>query len=422
MDDYNQYEFHFYDQDLELRWTTLLELENMYEVVDQAYSRGQVYIAFSGGKNFKKRLIIHRIDLSSHMSETFEIDTFFPEVVSYLELFGNTLVLGGREKSKPSIVFYPLQNRRPVILQGFYEKNILIHDIQIDEENELFSVLTGYTGKTHPGILKIRSYDESGQPVEDIRIDPDQGKVFTHAKSIIANHEYRLVAGLYREDNAIYASGIFLVSLHLDGSREIRYYPFTDLAEGSISTVSDSQEIQPGETDQALTDMDRYQWHTTDLNEFRDENIMLLESYVMGKGSGSLMDKTDIYHFQQGVMVVFDDDLKISAYHPFNLDPLQSDNLNANIRVKYYADSLKLILLDGHQVVSKVIGRGLKDQPLTFVQLDQVTGKSHADASGEQAILLFRHWYQDYFLIIELETVADRNVQYKFLVHKWYNP
>ncbi len=422
VDDYSHFEFYFYDQNLELRWNSLLELEYPYDVIEHAYSKGYAYFVFTGGKNFKKKLVIHRIQLSTQASETFEIDTFFPEIISYFEIFKNTIVLGGREKSKPSIVFYDLEDMRPVILQGFYEKNILIYDIEIDEENELFTVLTGYSGKNYQAFLKIRSYDEFGQSVEDLRFDPDNDLVFMHAKSIIANHSYRLVSGIYKNSKSINATGIFLTSMHLDGTMKTRYYAFTD-----IFNLSDSLEnIRSGEklgtAIPEMFDPDRYQWHTTDLNEFRNENILMLESFSSEKGSTSIMDKNEIYRFQKALMIAFNDDLKISGINQFDLKPIQGERLNPNVMIKYYTDSLKLTLLDRNQIVKKVIYSDFKDQPITFFQLNPSSGAKQVTPRDENSVLLYHNWYGDFSLLLQLKTGDGREVQYKYMVTKLFDP
>ena len=422
VDDYGQFEFHLYDQNLELIWTSFLELEYTFNVIEHVYSKGYVYILFSGGKSIKKQLIIYRIHLPTQTIETFEIETFFPEVLSYFDIFKNTIVLGGREKSKPSIVFYHLENIRPVILQGFYERNILIHDIQIDETNELFTVLTGYSGKNNQGFLKIRSFDEFGQPVEDTRLEPGNDLVFMHAKSIIANSNFRLVTGIYKNNKSINATGIFLTALHLDGTRKIRYYPFSDIFDRSDSTESHLLNGQQDADSQVMFDPDRYQWNTTALSEFMNENIMLLESFSMEKGSSSIMDKSEVYRFQKALMIVFNDDLKIRGFNQFDMEPLQSDRLNTNVRLKYYPDSLKLTVHDGHHILRKVIHSDLIDQPLAYFQLDPLSGMDQNVSDGDNAVLLYQNWYDDFSLLLRLEAGGDREVQYKFVVTKLFDP
>jgi hypothetical protein len=422
-DDYSHFEFYLYDQNLELIWTSLLELEYMFNVIEHAYSNGYVYIIFSGGKSFKKQLMIYRIHLPTQAIETFEIETFFPEVISYFDIFKNTIVLGGREKSKPSIVFYHLENIRPVILQGFYEKNILIHDVQIDEENELFTVLTGYSGRNNQGFLKIRSYDEFGQPVEDTPIEPGKDLVFMRAKSIIANNNYRLVTGIYKNNKSINATGIFLTALHLDGTRKIQYYPFSDIFDRSDSTESNSLNGQPGTIPPVMFDPDQFQWNATELSEFMNENIMMLESFSTEKGSSSIMDKSEVYRFQKALMIVFNDDLKIRGFNEFDLRPLQSERLNTNLKIKFYEDSLKLTLHDGHQILRKVIHSDFIDQPLTYFQMNPPSGRDENVSDGNNSVLLYQNWYDDFSLLLQLEAGSEREeVQYKFVVTKLFDP
>ncbi len=419
VDDYNHFEFFFYDQNLKLSWISLLDLEYMFDVIEHVHSKDYLYIMFSGAKSFKKRLIIHRINLLTQEKETFEIETFFPEIISYFEIFKNTLVIGGREKSKPSIVFYPMDDMRPVILPGFYEKDILIYDIKIDEENELFTVLTGYSGKNYQGSLMIRSFDEFGQSVEDIRLEPDKNLMFVHAKSIIANHSFRLVTGIYKSKDSFYPTGIFLSSLQLDGTRQMRYDPFEDLYEGMDSVNRKRQDEQDRDVTPSMVNPERFHWHLTELHEFWDENVAVLESFSSDKGSSSFMDKSLIYSFQQALLISFTDQLIIQGISQFDLLQIQSDQLISNLKVRFDSDRLKLSLFDGNQILGKDITPDFKEGPVRLFTLD--TGHTNNQANAEEdPVLNFLPWYEDYYLLLQMRSVKDREIQEEFIVRKMY--
>lgn len=422
MDRYYQFEFYFYDQNLKLRWTSLLRLEYMFDVIEHTYSNGYLYIMFSGVKSFKKRLMVHRVYIPTQSSETFEINTFFPDAISYFKIFKNTIVIGGREKSKPSIVFYHLDEKRPVILQGFYEKNILIYDIQIDEENELFTVLTGFSGKNQQGSLNIRSFDEFGQPVEDIRIETEDDRLPMDSKSIIANHSYRLVAGIYKSKKTFYPAGIFMNSLHLDGSREGKYYPFKDIFDQADSINGTNLNEQNIYVSNTVFDRDRLHWHITYLNEFQEKNVILLESFTTEKGSSSFMDKSVVYYFQQALMIVFDDRLIIDGIVKFDLSPLQSERMNPNVQIRNYDDSLKLTLFDGYRIAKKVIMTDFRDKPLTYFHLENGQVRNPGNSNAEDPAINFQPWFENYYLLLQIKSVEEQEIQQKFIVRKIYYP
>jgi len=422
-DDYNHYEFYFYDQNLELIGNVLIKVEFMFEVVQHAYAKKYVYIVFSGVKNLKRRLFIYRFNIIDQTNETIEIDTFFPDVSTYFALFNNTIIIGGREKSKPSIVFYNPDDKRPVILQGFYEKNLDIHDVNIDEENELFTVLIGYSGKNRQKSLHVKSFDELGLPVEDIRIEPDNGVDFIHAKSIIINRKLRLISGIYRERRSLYATGIFMVTLHLDGSRESQFYPFVKLYQhndrisqlvmsDNKTGISSGPSINPG----------KFQWQITDLSEYRNNNLVLLESFIAEKASSSFMDKNEDFYYQQALLILFDDSLAMKGIHQFKISPIVSDRLKQNVRIRYYNDSLKLYLFDQHQLAEKMIFPPMESKPVTYISIGIPDDDRRDDQGYHQPVSQIRHWYKDFFLLSGFRSVRDPENELIFFLQKLNYP
>jgi hypothetical protein len=421
-DEYNNFEFLVYDRDLNKNWESLVRMDYMLNIIHHAYAGDYVYIIFSGTKSFKKRLFIYRLNLVSHTQENIEIETFFPDIISYFDIFGNTMVIGGREKTKPSIVFYNLDDMRPVILQGFYEKNIAIHDIHIDERNELFTVTAGYLDKNRRMSLRIKSYDRQGDPVENIRIEPENGIDFIHAKSLIANSSYRWVAGYYREKKSATVSGLFTISLKLDGTRESRYFPFDDMYTrlDSIEKLSPKTEADliPG----SGFSPDKLEWHVTGLDEFGDDNLIFLESYFTEKGSASFMDKSLIYHYQRALMVALDDKMELNGLNQMGLSPVLSDRLKRNVQVKYYPDSLRLSLFERNFVARKIISSAYTSGPVSYTELGDGHIRGMVESGTREAALDFRSWFGDFYLLAAFLPVKDREIDKKLVLHKIYYP
>ncbi len=421
-DDYNDYEFLFYDKDLQLVWTYIVKTEIMFSVIQHEYANGHVFVVFAGIKNFKKKLLIYRFDIEAQTYEIIPIDTFFPINMSYFSLFNNTMIIGGRERSKPSIVFYNLDDMRPVILQGFYEKKITVYDISIDEENGLFTVLIGYKGKNGQGSLNIRSYDEFGQSVEDIRLEPERGKDLIQAKGIILNNTIRLVAGVYKDNKSLYPSGLFLTSIFLDGRKEIVYYPFNELLHLMDSINRNSFESQAEFIQTSIANDEKYLWHLTDVSEYGDENIAVVESYTTDKASTTFMDKNIIYQLKDALIVGFNDRLKLEWINHINMEPVISENLRKYITLKFYADSIRLSFFNRNQLVGKMIYPSKKDKPVFYVQFEDFEPGKTSEMEVHYGFSAFLPWYQDYHLFIGMKS-NERNREEKiFLVRKYYFP
>jgi hypothetical protein len=420
--EYNNFEFFIYDHHLAPVRESLVRMDYMMNIIHHTYADDHIYVVFSGMKNFRKRLFIYRLNVVTHAQENIEITTFFPEVISYFALFGNTMVIGGRQKSKPSIVFYNLRDMRPVILQGFFEKNIAIHDIRIDETNELLTVTAGYMSNSRLMSLHIKSYDRSGEPVENIRIEPEKAVDLVHAKSMIANGSYRLIAGFYKEKKSADASGIFTTSLQLDGTRENRYYGFKDIFTRLDSVQQQGMNSQPAYLHTPMLSPDKLEWQVTMLNEFRNDNIAILESYYTEKGSSSFMDKSLIYHYQQALLVAVDDNLGLKGLSQFRLSPVVSDRLGKNLDVKFYADSVRLTLFERHLLAKKMISSAYTGGPVHYTEMGDGHIRMLMENHDNETILDFRSWYGDFFLLAGLLPVKDKDVDRKLVLNKIYFP
>jgi hypothetical protein len=420
--EYNNFEFSVFDPHLTRVWESLVRMDYMMNVIHHAYSDNHVYVVFSGIKNFRKRLFIYRLNVVTHTQENIEITTFFPEIISYFALFGNTMVIGGSQKSKPSIVFYDLGDMRPVILQGFFEKNIAIHDIRIDEKNELFTVTAGYMSGNRRMSLYIKSYDRSGEPVENIRIEPENAIDFVHAKSIIANGSYRLIAGFYKEKKSTSASGIFAISLQLDGSRNDHFYSFEDIFTRLDSILNPDIKGQQPYFSTPLPDHGKTEWQVTVLNEFRNDNIAIFESFYTEKGSPPFMDISLIYHYQQALLVAVDDSLGLKGLSQFSLSPIVSDRLSPNLDVKFYSDSLRLTLFEKYRVAGKIITPAYTGRPVSYSEFGDGSIRMLMENEVNEAVMDFRPWYGDFFLLAGILPVKDREIDKKIVLHKIYYP
>jgi hypothetical protein len=422
-EDFHHYEIYFYNQHLRNVGSALVKVGSMFEVIQHTYSNKNIFIVFSGVKNIKKKLMIYRFNVLDKTHEVIEIDTFFPDVTSYFALFNNTMVIGGREKTKPSIVFYDLGDRKPVILQGFYEKNLDIYDVDIDEKNELFTVLLGYMGKNRRKSLHVKSFDELGIPVEDIRIEPDNDVDLIHAKSIIVNRSIRLIAGIYRERKSSYSTGIFMITLHLDGNRRSAYYPF-DMVFQQMDSINRIvlNDNQASYISGMPVDQTKSKWQITDLDEYRSDNLVLLESFTTDRASVTYMNKFENYYYQQAILLLFNDQLSINGIHQLDMTSIMSDDLKKNVRIRYYEDSLKLYLTNQNVLVEKAILPLWESKPMRSIPVD-IRDESDSKQEDDQIpVIQLNHWYRDVFLLSVMKPTRDNDIQAILHIQKLLYP
>ncbi len=408
------WELLFYDTDFDLHWTSLIRTPYINDVMGSTYSGGMAYILFGGSKNFKRQLTIYQIELETNKVNEIEIKTFFPNEVSYFSIFNKTLIIGGKERSRPSFVFYNLINERPVILPGFYSKNLSVYDVSIDEENKLFTVVSGYRNENRQFAVNVRSYDDFGQPIEDERIDPREDYEFVHACGMIANHNMRMVSGVYQHRRSSDPEGIFLGSIHIDGERNETYYTFDELFFLRDSLHRENPDGAPPPIDPG-----KFKWYVSGMSEYGDTNLALIEAYKVEDRSSSLIKRTEKFYYPFSLIIGFNDDLEITRVDGLVMQQITSEEFRKNLYFNRNEEGMRIYYFNRNVLAGKIIDKqeGVAKR-FTYSMIEILNGGEtsddyYNDLSG------FRSWHENFYLYYGIKSGEDHDIYY---IKKIYFP
>lgn len=423
-DDLVNWEIRFYDRSMELRRSIVVEVEYYLEVMAQAYKDDKAYLLFSGIRNLRKRHALYQINIPSMRARPLPIRAFLPETITYFSIFNKTLVLGGKEKGKPSIVFFDPEQGTSVALQGLYERNMVIFDASVDEENGIFTAVSRFRNNARQSAISIRSYDESGAPIENIRLEPREGMDYIYARAFIANHNLRIVAGTYSDASSSLPAGFFLSSVSLSGETKTVYYPVNELRKRLDSLQSiDKHETGERQVTGENGSRERHHWYITELTEYKRENLMLAESFKMEKSNASFSGGDgEVYYYQQALVMAFSDDLDLQWVNGMDLSATCSPDIEKILDMETYADSIKLYFFDNKSLVEKVIleNRSRPSRLMPPIVTNNMVYEDLVECASR--LYHFRHWYGDHFLFSGLRPDPDDPQKDIFFIYKMHYP
>ncbi len=417
------WELLFYDREMDLRGRIMIQTAYFVDITGQASEQDKAYLLFGGQKNIRKKYFLYALDINSFNSEKIDIQAFVPEQNTYFSIFNNTIILGGKERGRPSIVFFDPSNGTTVVLQGMYERNMVVFDAEVDEENGIFSVVSRYRSNARQSAISVRSYDESGGALENIRLEPGEDLDYIYARGFIANHNLRIIAGTYRTTKSSLPLGFFLSSINLNGESMTVSYPMEDIFIGLdslFSTQGSNSKVR------LLKNYDvngNFHWYITDLIEYQDHNIMVAESFHIEKDNASFSTGDgELYFYHKALVIGFDDQLSILWMNDMDLTSTCSDNLEKIVNIEAYTDSIKLYFMDRRSLVEKIIqkSKSLPPRFLPPVVSEEMVYDGVVDCASR--LYHFRHWHDDYFLFSGLRPDPEDNDKDIFFVYKIHYP
>jgi hypothetical protein len=389
------WEILLYDTDMNLYSTFLIESELMFGLYGHTRAGNMVYLLFAGIKDMKKRLYLYQIDLLNKTNTKIPIVTYFPDRVTYFSNFGNSLIIGGRDQGRNSFIIFNPGEKKATVLQGIYEKRSEIFDINIDTTNQLLSIVVTYLNNNRQVSINLRSFDPYGQPVENIRLEPPENINFISARSFIVNNDLRIIGGIFHERKSDSSYGLFLCSVQMDGTKHVKYYSFKETFLILDSLNGPEVNYDPEEIDPFINENN---WVASRFYDIGNENVVIIEAYNNQDSYANAGDSKNIFAHHLGLIIGFDDQLRISWINDFRMDNTIANHFKNYIKLYktdkwlnlyyFYINHLKEKRIDG----SKTIKREY------HIPLAHTTYKKGEPSNYNNDLSDFQNWYDNYYL------------------------
>ncbi|MEM7298003.1 MAG: hypothetical protein AAF391_07030 [Bacteroidota bacterium] len=395
-------------------WNKLNVLPSDASLLGYEHFDGNFFLLFSRNRYKTEQLLVYKLRADSDKLIAFEITTVFPISITHFESVGETILLAGYANFRPVVITYNLNDRIPRVVPGFYENKNDILDLVVDEEAKLFTVILSERMRNKKFTLRVKSFNDRGDIVQDNLINPGEKMSLLDGASTTFSGGLQYLAGTHSKKSIQYSQGFYL-SKFINGQQQFnKYFPFADLD-------NFWDHLKPKREERIKRRIERkkekgkvkkfnYRLLVHKIIERDDEYILIGEAYYprynytstgntfggyAGAGPSSQFSNPYFlgYKYTHAVVVGFDRNCNIIWDHTFKIEDTMTFELEQNVAISTDGDRVVLMYLEENEIRSKVIegneiveGRTFSPVKLSF-ETDEVKTR---DPSLEK----IERWYE----------------------------
>lgn len=440
------WEFRKYNTDLQEEWSQQLALAPSLILRGYDYDKGQLCVLFQHN-NYQNR-VMPMINMSVATGDTVQhsIKRVVPVDLSYFEIVGQTVILGGQVNYRPAVVHYDMLTRKLKVLPGIYQNDGELIDIIPNDQDNTFDVLIAEMNKERVKTVTVKAYDQYSNLLQSTPVLTEEKKHLLDAQVTEFDGERQILAGTYGPKRSRYSRGIFIASITPGGRQDIKYYNYADL-DHFFDYMRDKREqrVKRRIARKKLKNKKirlNYRMVVHELIADEGKYILLGEAYYPKYNSyyysgmyGSYFPSRyndsyfDGYRYTHAIAVCFNDKGKLLWDHSFKLSNVKSMELKQLVHINMQQDSVVLMYARDGEIYSQEIGNdGTVNETVTSPvklahEYDEVKKKRDDDIEGIQK------WYGQYFYIYGTQdiknkqnTTADFNRKVFFINKVTYDP
>jgi hypothetical protein len=403
----SNWEIDFYDRGLKRMWHTIISIDLYLSVTHQAWFVNDFYLLFEGTKNLKKIVRVFRMNMIDRSHDIYTIRGFTPSTILKFDILHGSIVLGGIERVKPSVVLYRFNDSRPVILQGLYSNKIDLLGIDVDNANELVSVMISFRNTAGRYCIGVRSYDRDGRSIENLVIEPPGDIQLMQGATKIINNQYRITAGVFRGVKSAGTGGIYISKSDVKGSQEVGFHDFTTF-QGEIPA---RDTVAANATDSDFGPFARLSWHVSEITRLDGEPAILLEGFEENEQSSPGLNPRSkvFYNYKKGLVMIAGEYPGSVRSYEVDMEGLNLEEPQGNLFL-IPSDTITRI---GYFNITR-IGLANLDPPagqLTryFISLPELTGPERQNTIYQHHLSGFRPWFDNTFIYYGIRTDRDEN-------------
>jgi len=366
---------HLVDTTLKINWTKNIVLPPDGSLIGFEYSDKNFYFLFTKDKFRTEDLLVYKIGTDSSDIITHEITTVFPVQISHFEALGETILLAGYSNFRPVVITYDLNDRVPRVVPGFYDNRNNLLDLVIDDESRLFTVVMSERMKSKKFTVRVKTFTEKGDLIQDNLIDPGEKKSLLDAASTTFAGGLQYLAGSHSKKSPQYSQGFYL-SKFVNGQQQFnKYYPFAELS-NFFEHLKPKREKRiknriARKRERGKTKRFSYRLLIHEILERDGEYIMIGEAYYPRynySSSGSSFGPNNTafspgfsnpfflgYKYTHAVVVAFDPNCNLLWDHTFKIEDIQTYTLDENVVVSASSEGVILMYLEENEIRSKVV-------------------------------------------------------------------
>ena len=426
------WEFIKFNTSLEKEWNKLFGIDFSHQLIGYDYENGQLVLLYRNGPYYDRNMTLINMGINSGDTTVHHIKRIVPIVLSYFEIVGQTVVLGGEVNYKPAVMHYDLLTRKAKVLPGIYGDRGELLDIQPNDQDQTLDVLMAEMLDDKRVTVNIKAFDQYSNLLQDVPLQPRPKTNLLDAQVSAFDGEKQNVAGTYGPRRSKYSRGLFFATITPDGQQQIEYYNYGDL-DNFFGYMKPKRENRVKERITRRKAKGKkikvnYRVIVHELMADKGKYIMLAEAYYPrynngyyryygSYGSPYFNDLYfDGYRYTHAVVVCFDERGNLMWDHSFKLDNAKSMELEQLVQVNMQKDNVVLMYSYEGEIKTKVVDKVGKiveenfNNPIKLAnEYDELRNKRDSEIDG------IEKWYDHYFFIHGIQKIRnleDRGVDF----------
>ncbi len=423
----NAWEFIKFNTSLEKEWAKVYGIDYNHQLLGYDYENGQLVLLYRNGPYYDRNMTLINMGINAGDTTVHNIRRIIPMMLSYFEIVGQTVVLGGEVNYKPAVMHYDLLTRKIKVLPGIYGDRGELLDIQPNDQDQTLDVLMAEMLDDKRVTVNIKAFDQYSNLLQDVPLLPRPKTNLLDAQVSEFEGQKQNVAGTYGPRRSKYSRGLFFATITPDGRQQIEYYNYGDLKNffGYMKPKREQRikdRIARKKSKGKKIKMN-YRVVVHELVADKGKYIMLAEAYYPRYNNGyyryygsygSSYNNLyfDGYRYTHAVVVCFDERGNMMWDHSFELDNARSMELEQLVQINMQKDNVVLMYSYEGDIKTKVIDKKGDiveenfDHPIRLAnESDELRNKRDSEIDG------IEKWYDNYFFIHGVQKIRNQENQ-----------
>ncbi len=422
----NEWEFIKLDTALQEEWQKKYYVDIKFHFTGYDYHNGKAYLLFNNGPYVKDNLTLMQVDMESKTPVFIEIPKEFAIELSEYEMVGESVLLGGYVDYRPTLILYHLPSKKFKVLPGFYMDRSELLQVEIDDEKEIFRVLTTTRTLDKNNTINIKTFDKTGELMINLTLKPNKDVNLLDGRSTGISQNSQYVAGTYsqirsaKKGKESYSVGIYVARLDANGEQLINYFNYADLDNFfNYMKAGKQKRIKRKIERRKIKGKDlKFNYRLIVRNIINQENgnhILLGEAYYPvyssqsfnPYASSSFQSNLSGFRYTHAVLFCFDEKGNHLWDNSFEINDVTSYNLEKYVHIDEHQDKLVLLYNFENVIRSKII-KG--EEVIEGKSFDDIALKFEDDVAKEDDNEMgsLKSWYDDNFYAYGVQHIRNK--------------
>lgn len=412
-------------------WRLDISVEFGHTFLGYDFNGESFFLLFGKNEYKQEEMEVIKVDRDGGEANGYQINTVLPLTLSHFETVGHSLIFGGESSSRPVVVYYNLDEKKPKVLPGVYNNKSRIVDIVTNDEFGVFTVVLNERTITKDITLSIKMFTKEGRPIYNTALKSEYEKSLIDGVPTTFDGGVQYIAGTYSNRNMEVSRGLYLAKIEKGEQQFIKYHSYADL-ENFFSYLDDKQEQKMNRKVEKKKMSGKeaklnYRMMIHDIVKRDDEYVLIGEVYYPKYttsttiptgysggygGRNSTPPTTNVkvleYKFTHAVLVSFNDQGDVIWDNSFEINDVLIHPLTENIQVSVEKEKIALMYTfdDGVKTTfvkedSVLEGKSVKNIKLKY-EFDELR-------PSESNLIGLKKWYGNSFYAYGMHRIKNSN-------------